>query len=117
MALFQIYVYRKRNQSLFYDMAMLMKFLVFLSSNVANALFVIATLLTLYLYVEFKHQKTLKVVAPFPEEHLIEFFFVAAFVMKVSDIEILLQTYLSSCFYHPNAGNQSSATFLATSSL
>lgn len=83
IALFQTYVYRKRNQSLFYDTAMILKFGVFLSSNVANAIFIVASLLTLYLFFEFKHQKTLKVVAPFPEEHLIEFFFVFAFVLKV----------------------------------
>lgn len=77
------YVYRKRDQSLFYDTAMVLKFIIFLCSNVANALFIVASLPTLYLYIEFNHQRTLKVVAPFPQEHLIEFFFVAAFVMKV----------------------------------
>lgn len=87
IALFQTYVYRKRNQSLFYDTAMILKFVVFLSSNVANAIFIVASLLTLYLFIEFKHQKTLKVVAPFPEEHLIEFFFVFAFILKVCLVE------------------------------
>lgn len=86
MAMFQSYVYRKRNQSILYDMPMFLKFVVFLCSNVANALFVVAALLTLYLYIEFKHQKTLKVVAPFPEEHLIEFFYVSAFIMKVNGV-------------------------------
>lgn len=83
MAIFQTYVYRKRDQSLLYDTAIVLKFIVFLCSNVANALFIVAALLTMYLFIEFNHQKTLKVVAPFPEEHLIEFFFVAAFLLKV----------------------------------
>lgn len=87
MAMFQTFVYRKRNQCISYDMPILLKFIVFLCSNVANALFVVAALLTLYLYIEFKHQKTLKVVAPFPEEHLIEFFYVSAFIMKVTAMQ------------------------------
>lgn len=84
MAFFQTYSFKKRQQKIYFDSDIFIEFLICLCSNVSNILFIIATTLTLYIYLLLKTQRTVSVMPPISQQPMINFFFVLAFLLKVS---------------------------------
>lgn len=83
MAFFQTYSYKKRQQKIYFDADIFIEFFICLCSHVANVLFIIATTLTLYIYLMLKTQSTISVLPPISQQPMIKFLFVMAFLLKV----------------------------------
>ena len=100
LALFETYSYKSRQQKLLFDSEIFTKFLIFLCSNVANALFAVATILTLHIFCLQKSQTTVKILPPIKEQDMIEIFFISAFILKVASLYAPLRISLKlfPCF-------------------
>lgn len=83
-SLFRAYCYKTRQQRQFYDIDIFCKFVVFLCSNIGNALFVCATFISIYALIIVKSQTVVKILLPVKEQDIIEIFIYVAVALKVS---------------------------------
>lgn len=96
MAIFQTLSFKRRKQQNDIDSPILIKFSINLCSTMATVLFGSAAFLTIYIYILYKTQRTVKILPPFEELKMIKFFFVLAFILKVWAIRILLLLFTYS---------------------
>lgn len=82
-SLFRAYCYKTRQQRQFYDIDIFVQFVMFLSSNVGNALFAYATFISIYVLMVVRTQSIVKILLPINEQDLIEIFIYVAVSLKV----------------------------------
>lgn len=83
ISLFRAYGYKTRQQRQLYDIDIFFQFVVFLTSNVANALFVYATFISVYALIIIRTQSVVKILLPIDEQGIVEIFIYVAVALKV----------------------------------
>uniref|UniRef100_A0A336LUV8 CSON013682 protein n=1 Tax=Culicoides sonorensis TaxID=179676 RepID=A0A336LUV8_CULSO len=82
MAIFQTVCYKIRQNKIFYDIEIFSNFLIFLCSTIANALFLVVIIISIYVLCSYKSQQNVKILLPIAEQEALEVFIYAAVVFK-----------------------------------
>ncbi|KAJ6624104.1 Meckelin, partial [Pseudolycoriella hygida] len=90
ISLFRGYCYKTRQRRQFYDIDIFFKFVVFLCSNVANALFIYAAFISIYVLIIIQTQSIVKILLPIDEQNLIEVFVYVAVALKTISVVHLI---------------------------
>lgn len=97
-SLFRAHCYKTRQQRPLYDIDVFSKFVVFLSSNVANALFLYATFISIFVLIMIRSQTVVKMLLPIEDQGIIEIFIYVAVALKVKFYWVQINTNGSFIF-------------------
>uniref|UniRef100_A0A1B0CTN3 Putative meckelin n=1 Tax=Lutzomyia longipalpis TaxID=7200 RepID=A0A1B0CTN3_LUTLO len=82
LAIFEAIAYKTRQHKLIYDLDVFCKFMVFLMSKIATALFAIVFIISIYIHFTYKTQKQIRLLLPLPVEKLLIILTGIALVLK-----------------------------------
>ena len=94
LSLFQAFCYKIRENKLYFDIDIFIKFLIYLFSNISNALFLIVCIICVYTFIIYKTQNIVKILLPTNNEEMIEIFIVIALILKVFIFIIKIYIYI-----------------------